>query len=59
MPHYDLCLAWNWEYDRDFVHMLESACVRVGLIVLLGHGGKPGFHPGGACQGGYFLCLFL
>jgi hypothetical protein len=19
MPHYDLCLAWNWEYDRDFV----------------------------------------
>ena len=31
MPHYDLCLAWNWEYDRDFVHLLESACVRVGL----------------------------
>jgi len=31
MPHYDLCLAWNWEYDRDFVHLLESACARVGL----------------------------
>ncbi|HEY5270338.1 MAG TPA: hypothetical protein VII97_08375 [Anaerolineales bacterium] len=31
MPHYDLCLAWNWEYDRDFVHLLESACTRVGL----------------------------
>jgi hypothetical protein len=31
MPHYDLCLAWNWEYDRDFVHLLETACGRVGL----------------------------
>jgi hypothetical protein len=31
MPHYDLCLAWNWEYDCDFVHLLESACERVGL----------------------------
>ena len=31
MPHYDLCLAWNWEYDRDFVHLLEAACERVGL----------------------------
>ncbi len=31
MPHYDLCLAWNWEYDRDFVHLLEAACARVGL----------------------------
>ncbi|HEX7541154.1 MAG TPA: hypothetical protein VF352_03405 [Anaerolineales bacterium] len=31
MPHYDLCLAWNWEYDRDFVHLLEAACTRVGL----------------------------
>ncbi len=31
MPHYDLCLAWNWEYDRDFVHLLESACAKVGL----------------------------
>ena len=31
MSHYDICLAWNWEYDRDFVHLLESACARVGL----------------------------
>ncbi len=31
MPHYDLCLAWNWEYDRDFVHLLETACARIGL----------------------------
>ncbi len=30
MSHYDLCLAWNWEYDRDFAHLLESACARVG-----------------------------
>ena len=31
MPHYELCLAWNWEYDRDFVHLLEAACARIGL----------------------------
>lgn len=31
MTHYDLCLAWNWEYDRDFVLLLEAACERVGL----------------------------
>jgi hypothetical protein len=31
MPHYGLCLAWNWEYDRDFVHLLEAACARIGL----------------------------
>jgi hypothetical protein len=31
MSHYDLCLAWNWEYDRDFGHLLETACARVGL----------------------------
>jgi hypothetical protein len=31
MPHYDFCLVWNWEYDRDFVHMLETACARLGL----------------------------
>jgi hypothetical protein len=31
MSHCDLCLAWNWEYDRDFAHLLEAACARVGL----------------------------
>jgi hypothetical protein len=31
MLRYDLCLAWNWEYDTDFVHLLESACARAGL----------------------------
>ena len=24
--HYDLCLPWYWEYDLDFVHMVERAC---------------------------------
>jgi hypothetical protein len=28
---YHLCLAWNWEYDFDFVHLLETACWSVGL----------------------------
>jgi hypothetical protein len=31
MTRYDLCLAWNWEYDRDFVQLLEYACMRLGL----------------------------
>jgi hypothetical protein len=31
MPCYDLCLAWNWEYDRDFIRLLESACLQAGL----------------------------
>jgi hypothetical protein len=25
--HYDLCLPWYWEYDLDFVHMIEKFCV--------------------------------
>jgi hypothetical protein len=31
MSHFDLCLAWNWEYDRDFVHLVEVACTKSGL----------------------------
>ena len=31
MQRYDLCLAWNWEYDTDFTHLLEAACVQYGL----------------------------
>jgi len=34
MPRYDLCLAWNWEYDADFAHLLEAACVRRSLSFL-------------------------
>jgi len=25
--HYDLCLPWYWEYDVDFVQMVEQACI--------------------------------
>jgi hypothetical protein len=25
MIRYDLCLAWNWEYDRDFLGLLDQA----------------------------------
>lgn len=31
MTQYDLCLAWNWEYDADFVAILEMACSTRGL----------------------------
>ena len=34
MQSYDLCLAWNWEYDRDFVRLLEAACASYGLAFL-------------------------
>lgn len=35
MHSYDLCLAWNWEYDVDFVAFLEAACIRKGVSLLL------------------------
>src|SRR5512146_423384 len=28
---YDLCLPWYWEYDLDFVQMVEHACNEQGL----------------------------
>lgn len=31
MNSYDLCLAWYWEYDVDFVRMVESACATRGV----------------------------
>ena len=34
MPRYDLCLAWNWEYDADFVHLIEVACAARGVSLL-------------------------
>ncbi|OGP55801.1 MAG: hypothetical protein A2Y65_01760 [Deltaproteobacteria bacterium RBG_13_52_11] len=34
MARYDLCLAWNWEYDTDFVGMLAVACQSHGLSLL-------------------------
>jgi hypothetical protein len=33
-PAYDLCLAWNWEYDAGFVVLLEEACSSRGLKLL-------------------------
>ena len=29
--HYNLCLPWYWEYDIDFVQMIERACIEQGL----------------------------
>jgi hypothetical protein len=34
MSRYDLCLAWNWEYDVDFVHLIEAACAARGVSLL-------------------------
>jgi hypothetical protein len=35
MPVYDLCLAWEWQYDADFVWLLKDACERRGISLLL------------------------
>jgi hypothetical protein len=34
MIYYDLCITWNWEYDADFVRLLEEACQARGLSLL-------------------------
>jgi hypothetical protein len=34
MTCYDLCLAWNWEHDADFVLLLDSAMQTQGLTLL-------------------------
>ena len=34
MSRYDLCLSWNWEYDADFVRLIEAACSARGLSFL-------------------------
>ena len=34
MRSYDFCLAWNWEYDADFVNLLDHACQSRGLSLL-------------------------
>jgi glutathione synthase/RimK-type ligase-like ATP-grasp enzyme len=33
MKPFDLCLSWYWEYDTDFVRMVESACVSHGITL--------------------------
>ena len=34
VTEHDLCLAWNWEYDRDFADILEETCAGRGLSLL-------------------------
>lgn len=34
MDNYDLCLAWNWKYDSDFVTLFANACFSKGLSLL-------------------------
>ena len=34
MSCYDLCLAWNWEYDADFVCLIEAAGAARGMSLL-------------------------
>ncbi len=31
MTHFDLGIAWNWEYDRDFVFAVEHECAALGI----------------------------
>ena len=31
--HSDLCIPWYWEFDIDFVHMVERACQEQGLTL--------------------------
>ncbi len=32
--NFDFCLAWNWEYDADFVAILRAALKKRGLTIL-------------------------
>jgi hypothetical protein len=32
--NYDLCIAWNWEHDADFVQVLDRTCAGRGLTLL-------------------------
>lgn len=34
MLEYDLCVAWNWEYDSDFITLLEASCRSKGFSLL-------------------------
>ncbi len=34
MTIYDLSIAWEWQYDADFVRLLEAACFENGLSLL-------------------------
>jgi hypothetical protein len=32
--NYDLCIAWNWEHDADFVQLLGRTCAGRGVTLL-------------------------
>jgi hypothetical protein len=34
MTHFDLCLSWYWQYDADFVRLIELDCQAYGLSML-------------------------
>lgn len=34
MEIYDLCVAWNWIYDTDFISLLDLSCQSHGLSLL-------------------------
>lgn len=34
MDVYDLCVAWNWEYDAAFIGLLDLSCQSNGLSLL-------------------------
>ncbi len=34
MSHYDFCLTWCWEFDVDFVRLVEASCIESGLTFL-------------------------
>lgn len=31
---YDLAITWNWEYDKDFVNLLEKECIHKSVSLL-------------------------
>lgn len=28
---FDFALAWDWEYDRDFIYQINDTCIKLGL----------------------------
>jgi len=34
MINYDLCIAWNWKHDNDFIRLIDCACQSKGLSLL-------------------------
>ena len=34
MKYFDLCIAWNWEYDAEFMQLLNQFCLSHNLSIL-------------------------